>query len=121
MLDDVVNDDEYLFRGVVKNNWDILNNRPSSAAFKGSTGVSVDRDGERNETDCIQGLLQNKPFFAICKVLTGDVRGLNAIVQYLPVEGNIYHSEIHNSLDEILLKGKKPSKIREMSTVVYQS
>ncbi|MDN5202854.1 hypothetical protein QQ008_15800 [Fulvivirgaceae bacterium BMA10] len=120
MLEDEVGDREFLFRGIVINSWDFENDRPSSATFKDSKGVSVDRDGGRTEEDCINHLKKVKDFHAICKVLTMDVRELNALVLYKPISENIYHSEIHDSTERITLRGKKPNRIRERSLVVYK-
>lgn len=120
MLSDEVNDSEFLYRGVVVQNWDFENNRPSSATFKDSLGVSVDRDGGRSDKDCIDQIMQVKDFQAICKVITSDVRSLGAEVFYRPVEGNIYHSEIHDSHERVQMRGKKPKVLREKSSVVFQ-
>lgn len=112
-------DDEYLYRGITELNWDYENNRPSSATFKDSKGVSVDRDNYREEKDCIDFLLSKIYFFGICKIQTQKVKELNAIARYLPEENNIYHSEIHDSEEKIQLKGSKPKKIRDASEVVF--
>lgn len=120
-LDKKINEDEYLYRGIIDINWDFNNNRPSSAAFKDSKGVSVDRDARRKEKDCVDFLNSKKDFFAICKVQAKDIKQRNAIINYLPNENNIYHSEIHNSVDIIQMKGSKPKKIRDDSIVVYKS
>ncbi len=121
MLNEEISDREYLYRGVIELNWDFDNDRPSSATFKDSKGVSVDRDGERLESDCIKSLLNSKNFFAVCKVLTSEVRKLNALVLYKPVlPSNPYHSEIHDSEERVQMRGKKPNKIRDRSIVVFQ-
>lgn len=120
MLDSNINPDEYLYRGVVEVNWDFNNNRPSSATFKDSTGVSVDRDGGRIESECLSFLSGNRDFYAICKVQTATVRNLGAEVIYSPLNNNIYHSEIHDSLSRIQMRGSKPRNIRESSTVVFK-
>lgn len=119
LLPEVIDDREFLFRGVVKNNWDFVNNRITSAAFKDNFGASVDRDGGRTDQHCIDKLLSTKDFFAICKVTAQVVRVNDAIVKYLPITGNIYHSEIHDSNEVPLLRGKKPNRIREASIQVY--
>lgn len=119
LLPEEIDDEEFLFRGVVKNNWDFVNNRISSAAFKDNFGASVDRDGGRTDEECIKKQLSLKNFFAICKVTAKNVRVNNAIVKYLPIPGNIFHSEIHDSQNVPLLRGKKPNRIREASIQVY--
>lgn len=120
-LDQKIANEEYLYRGVIDLNWDFKNDRPSSAAFKDSKGVSVDRDGLREEKDCIRFSLGTKNFFAICKVETGAARSLNACVKYFPLPENIYHSEIHDSELRVRMRGSKPKKIRDRSIVVYRT
>lgn len=112
--------DEYLYRGIIELNWDFENNRPSSATFKDSKGVSVDRDNFRQEQDCIEFLITKNDFFGICKVQMQKVKEFNAIAKYLPVQNNLYHSEIHDSIERIQLKGSKPKKIRDASMVVFR-
>lgn len=120
VLSPEINDWEYLYRGVVEVNWDFDNNRPSSATFKDSKGVSVDRDGGRAETDCVNTLISDGRFISVCKISTLKVRALDAYPLYLPLENNIYHSEIHDSIDRVQLKGSKPKKLRDHSVVVYK-
>ena len=108
-----------MYRGIIEHFWDFENNRPSSAIFKDSKGVSVDRDNYRNEKDCVEFLQTKKDFYAICKIQTVKVRELNAIATYLPVEDNVYHSEIHDSDERVQMKGSKPRKLRAESVVVY--
>jgi|GEM_PF-540087 len=110
---------EYLYRGVVLNNWDLINNRISSAAFKDTGGASVDRDGGREESECIKNLLQVKDFKAICKIKAEIVRSYGAIILYKPIKSNIFHSEIHDSTERIQMRGSKPDKLRRSSLLVY--
>lgn len=119
-LHPIVDDSEFLYRGIIEVNWDFENDRPSSATFKDSFGVSVDRDNWRKEADCIEFLLKKKGFFSICKIKTGKVRALNALVKYLPANDNIYHTEIHDSEERAQMKGSKPKKIRDLAEVVYK-
>ncbi len=113
-----VADEEFLFRGVIEINWDYENNRPRSAAFKDSSGVSVVRDGGRVETDCISFLKSRKVSFAICKIQTGAVRKLDAVVKYVPTNDNIFRSEIHDSNERVQMRVSKPKKIRDHNVVV---
>lgn len=119
-LNPIIEDDEYLYRGIIDLNWDYENNRPSSATFKDSRGVSVDREGGRREESCISALSTKKDFFAICKVITRKVRELNALVKYVPIEDNQYHSEIHDSEERIQLRGSKPKKIRDNAIIIFK-
>lgn len=113
-----VDNDEFLYRGVIEVNWDFENNRPSSSTFKDSLGVSVDRDSLRTEEECINFLEQKKDFFCICKVVTGKIRALDAFVKYVPKDDNIYHSEIHDSEERVQMRGSKPKKIRDIAEIV---
>lgn len=117
-LDSEISDDEFLYRGVIEQNWDFENDRPSSATFKDSNGVSVDRDGSRSLESCIQALKASKAFFAICRVKASAVRNNGAVIKYLPEPDNIYHSEIHDSHVRVQMRGSKPKKIRDDSEVV---
>lgn len=119
-LDSEISDDEFLYRGIIEVNWDFENNRPSSATFKDSKGVSVDREGKRHPNQCVISLLASRDFFAICKIEASKVREHAAIVKYLPEPDNPYHSEIHDSMSRIQMKGSKPQKLREGSVVVYK-
>ncbi len=58
VVSQIIADDEYLYRGIIQLNWDYENNRPSSATFKDSKGVSVDRDSYRHEKECIDFLIR---------------------------------------------------------------
>ncbi len=116
-----INENEYLYRGIIEINWDFENNRPSSATFKDSKGISVDRDNFRTETECLEYMQSSKKFFAICKIKTLKVVELNAVVKYKPTNLNIYHSEIHDSENKIQIQGSKSKKLRDYSTTIFIS
>lgn len=116
----VIGLEEFLYRGVVESQWDGEHNRPSSATFKDSKGASVDRDAlVRDATTCVNALLGSKPFKAICRVKEESVQVVGAITKYLPVPGNKYHCEIHDSEEKITLSGSKAKNLRDLSEVVY--
>lgn len=90
--------DELLFRAVPEIQWVAAENRVSSAAFKDSGGVSVDRQFERPEEDCVKLMLSREKFKnakAIVKVTVRDCIENNAKPVYSPTEDNEFHSEIH--------------------------
>jgi len=120
-LPEEIDNQEFLYRGIIEVNWDFKRNRPSSATFKDSNGVSVDRDGARDEIDCVRHLIEKRDFFGVCKVKAGKVREKGALLKYLPLEDNIFHSEIHDSEERKPMRGSKPKKIRDESIVVYKS
>lgn len=122
MLNNTIADTEFLYRGIIEEWYDKENNRISSAAFKDSKGVSVDRDGNRNEKECVKTILSierkppRKPFYKVCKLLTKQVRESEAFVKYCPSNSNVFHSEIHNSENEVVLSQRKA---RILSKIAY--
>ena len=119
-LSQSIDDEEYLYRGITSHQWDSQNNRVTSAAYKDSLGVSVDRSGGRGEDACVSRLLQIKPFIAIGKLLVKFVRDKELLVKYKPTEDNEYHSEIHQSEEKIELTTGQAKSLSRETTVVYQ-
>lgn len=118
-LSDTFFDDEFLYRGVVDHNWDYQENRPSSATFKDSKGVSVNREARRTESECVLQLLNTKAFKAIVKISVKDVNECNAISKYTPIPDNEYHSEIHDSIDRVEIRSGKARSLQKKSIQVY--
>lgn len=113
-MDDIFSADEYLYRGLHQL-WLKDDNTVSSAAFKDSGGVSVDRTGGRQETECIDRMIGALPtIIGLCKLTCGDVVCCDALPRYLPLEGNEYHSEIHDSERQVQIK--KSSKARQLAS-----
>ena len=120
IIPQTIDAEEFLYRGVVDSQWDTEHNRPSSATFKDSKGASVDRDVLFRDRDvCVSALLKSKPFKAICRVKELEVEGVNAITKYLPVPGNDFHCEIHDSDHKVSLSGSKTTRLRDLADVVY--
>lgn len=120
-MDETFAPDEQLYRGL-HSIWLEDDNSISSAAFKDSNGVSVDRDGGRAEHDCIDRLVDNLPQIAgVGRLSCQDVADCGALPVYLPVEGNDYHSEIHDSADQVPIKSKSKSrKLASKCQVVFR-
>ncbi len=114
-----ISPEEFLFRGVLSVQWDYQHNRPSSAVFKDSKGVSVDRNFDRTDVDCINRLLKLRDFVGVSKIRVEKVREINASVFYKPTLDNIYHAEIHDSDFKVNIGGSKAQKLRDCSEVVY--
>lgn len=119
-VNELVDDNEYLYRGIVEVNWNYERNIISSAAFKDSKGTSVDRDNGRNINECVQFLNSKKDFFAVARILSLNVREIEAFIEYLPLDDNIYHSEIHDSKGRPQIRSSKASKIRDKSEIVFR-
>jgi hypothetical protein len=120
MLEEEIDDSEYLYRRVILNPsfWDSEKKLPTSAIFKDSNGVSVDRQGERSQKDIIRDALKY-PLKALVHVKTEKCRELDTVPVYKPVEDNMYHSEIHDSIDKVRLSSSKAKRLRDNCKVVY--
>lgn len=102
--------DERLYRGL-HSIWIEEDNSVSSAAFKDSGGISVDRDGGRDEVLCVKRMINNLPMLAgVGRLTSGDVKDCGAMLKYLPVDGNEYHAEIHDSAVQIQIKSRSKSR-----------
>ncbi len=73
----------------------------SSAAFKDDRGASVDRQGGRT-IDEAATVLRNKKHGRVVYVSVSNCTDCGAIVRYLPVADDKWHSEIHQS--EVVVK-----------------
>jgi hypothetical protein len=112
MLPSIVNDDELLYRAITRipHLWKNEQNRPSSAAFKDSKGVSVDRDGEREESEIIRVMKSRFELKAVVKLETSYCKSIETKVLARPLEDNIFHAEIHD-LEKINLSSSKAKKL----------
>ncbi|MFH6603443.1 hypothetical protein ACEZ3G_08140 [Maribacter algicola] len=120
-LNEIISDEEFLFRGVLKINWNNRENRISSSAFKDSQGCSVDRCNFRNHNDVANSIFVKKDFFTVAKIQTLNVRSVPTKVKYLPVEDNPYHSEIHDEENRIQLRPSKAKKISKQVEIIHKT
>lgn len=120
-MDEHFASNENLYRGLHPL-WIEDDNTVSSAAFKDSGGVSVDRDGGRNHRECVDRLLEALPRLAgVCKLTVCDVEACDAIAVYRPMSDNEYHSEIHDSVGQVQIKSKsKAKKLSDKSQIVFK-
>jgi hypothetical protein len=121
MLPSFINDDELLYRAIIRIPylWKNEDNRPSSAAFKDSKGVSVDRDGEREEAEIIRILKSKFGLKAIVKLQASYCRSIETKVVARPLEDNIFHAEIHD-LDKVTLSAAKAKKLAKACEIVFK-
>lgn len=121
-MDEKFASNEFLYRGLHPM-WIEDDNTVSSAAFKDSAGVSVDRDGGRREQECIDKMMKTLPqIVGVCKLTYSDVEACDAIAVYCPEEGNEYHCEIHDSEEQVQIKSKAKSRklARKSRIVLYK-
>ena len=89
----------------------------SSAAFKDKKGLSVERDGGRDEKTVIDTM---RLFFygSIIYLIVRDCEMCNAVVKYLPSQRSVFHSEIHGSTDRRLLSQSQCKCLAQRATII---
>ncbi len=104
-----------MYKSIKDNNpilWDEKESRPSSAAFKDSRGLSVDRQGERNHDECCNRLRQRFASRAVVFTTVEVCIASGCTPVYDPVEDNIYHSLIKDANGNITLSSPAAKRLR---------
>ena len=95
--------------------WDRERNRPTSGAFKDRNGLSVDRQGYRDEREVVRKLDEHLPQEGnIVSVEHQQCVDIEITVRYLPIPGNENHSELHDSPQCVRLSSSKAKRLSEM-------
>lgn len=120
-MDETFASDELLYRGLPLI-WLEDDDSVSSAAFKDSNGISVDRDGGRIEQECVKRMVDNLPKIAgVGKLACEEVEECGAFPVYLPERNNVYHSEIHDSAEQVRIKSNsKARKLARKCQVIFR-
>jgi len=114
MLTNQFDPDENLFRAIKNfpNWWDEETNRPTSAAFKDSNGVSIDRQGERPIDEAKNTLLNRfDALKAIVYISSRESISNDAYPHYNPVDNNEFHSLLKQPDGSIPLTPKIAKKL----------
>jgi hypothetical protein len=119
----IVHREEMLFRAAknLPTVWDDEKGRPSSALFKDSKGLSVDRDGGRTKeaiTQSFKDTFGANQLKAVVYLEAGFCYDLETEIYYLPISQNKYHAEIHNSNDRPRLTQSKAKKMAENCVII---
>lgn len=96
---------------------------PSSAAFKDSRGLSVDRGGARSEDEIIQSQISQGDLAAVVSVTVGFCLSLPTTPKYIPyppAEDNIFHAEIHESEVVVEITNKKAKALARNAAIVWE-
>lgn len=100
-LSEIVKDDEFVFRGIVEKPEGIFDRhgKLATGCLKQSTGVSVDRDGDRPDSEVIEFMKSNrpssnKPFIKFLKMNVGNIRSNEWKVDAAPLPTNEFHAEM---------------------------
>lgn len=110
-----IEDEETLYRAIHPSFWKEEEGRPTSALFKDSKGVSVDRDGEREEKEIASSILSTRDEFGLAKLNAGEARNLGTYLKPDSQPDNKYHALILSSETKAKLSN---SVARKLSTLV---
>ena len=110
-----------LYRVIKRSQPDTIDNdgRPTSALFKQENGVSVDRDGERDEQDIIGTFKDRfgKRYKGLVRV-GADICIDNNMAVIPEISSNIYHAEIFENIERDPLGQLKALILADKSEVV---
>src|SRR5699024_1073570 len=125
-MNDNFDNREQLFRKVILNPnfWKKETGRPSSAVFKDSKGVSVDRDGGRDQKQVIETFKNRfgeKNMKALVTLTVECCKEVDVFLKYAPVTDNKYHTEIHNTSTEVPLTSGKARKLAKKCEIVWEN
>jgi len=115
MLDLKINDSERLYKAIKKSipgQWNEKLNQPTSAAFKDSQGVSVDRGGGRSHGKIIHSFKKRFDLRAVISLTAQQCRDQGTHPIAKPLSENPYHAEIHHSPDKIMLTAGQAKRLK---------
>lgn len=124
MLDDKIKDHERLYKAIkltVPHHWKFDVNRPSSAVFKDSKGVSVDRGDDRDTSTIISNFQIKFKLKAVVSLTAEQCRDKNTHPVARPFPDNPYHAEIHRSPDVISLTNGQARSLSKLAKIDYLS
>ena len=120
-MEETVQRNEMLYRVIIRSQPDTIDNagRPTSALFKQENGVSVDRDGERDEQDIIGTFKDRfgKRYKGLVRV-GADICIDNNMAVIPEISSNIYHAEIFENIERDPLGQLKALILADKSEVV---
>ena len=85
----------------------------SSAAFKDPNGLSVNRTGDNTLSEAVEIMKATPLIGTIVYVTVPDCYDVEAAIIYAPIEGDIYHSEIHRNQDVVPLNKRQAKRLAE--------
>ena len=124
MLSNDIQGHEQLYRAVKRSRPDCLDgdNIPTSAMFKDVNGVSVDRDGKREEPEIIRFMCEvslPKRVKGIARLSVADCRETGAEVESAPSEVNPYHANIFLDSSDIRRYNIQALKLARASKLIF--
>lgn len=127
MNQEYIEDHELLYRGISRikklRHLD-YNNQPTLAIFLNEKGVSVDRDGNRLEIECLEKLRQtlNKNYGGAVVITACGCRSVNAYPHPCASRTNPYHAHICNSIDthDYVIDDLKALRLLRLSRIIRE-
>ena len=113
-----IQDNEILYRAIHPNFWNYEEDRPTSALFKDSKGVSVDRDGNRNEDEAIEFLLAERRNYGTGKLNAGQTGDVGTYLKPDKTPKNDFHALIFETETKIQLSNGKAKKLSRMIIII---
>lgn len=114
---DVIENHEILYRTVKKSYPDaFINNMPSPALFMDESGLSVDRDGGREENKIIEKFKARfkDDYGGAVSVRASECRTIGTQPIAKPSKSNKYHAEIHESEDVVKISQLKALRLSQI-------
>ena len=113
-----IQDNEILYRAIHPSFWNYEEDRPTSALFKDRKGVSVDRDGDRNEADAVNFLLNSRQNFGAGNLNAGQTRNVGTFIKPDKTPENDFHALILESESKIQLSNGKAKELSRMIKII---
>lgn len=123
MSNNFKNPTENLFRGVIPKYWMKGKGRTSSAVFKDSRGVSVNRACLRGDDECADQLHEQRypdNWGAIISVTVDDCTTRQVCLQCDPIEKNNYHCILKRSEEIIVLTNRQAKELSNCSRLYWK-
>jgi hypothetical protein len=120
MIPSEIADEEYLYRRIKNhpNFWKPELNRHTSAVFKQSNGLSVDRNHKRTDSEVIE-VYKDADIKGLLKLECQFCRSIPTFPIYKAEDFNEFHCEIHNSEIVIDLSNKQYKELSEAAIPVW--
>lgn len=117
-----IDDEEILYRAIVGPQRDLLSQgSPDAALFIDESGLSVDRDGGRCDSEVLRSFsarFHRQGCDAAVKISAEKCRDAGAYPLATGNRKNKYHAEIHDSKQEVKLSLLKAMKIANLCEIV---
>ena len=119
-----IQDNEQLYRAVKRSKpcWLDGNNNPTSAMFKDANGVSVDRDGNREEPEIIRFMCDvslPKRVKGIVRLSVSECRETEVEVESAPSEVNPYHANIFLDSSDVRRYNIQAFRLAQASKLIF--